>query len=444
MDLYNRSLCYAKVGTSNVALAYSNRSACFFHMRMYDEALVDIELAKKANISDHLIPKLEHCEQESRTLRRIQKTPSKRPCQLSYESDDDFPCMVDVIKIKYNQELGRHLIATRNIPAGETILLEDSYVMAREDDRLVCHTCYRGNANFIACEHCPDAIFCSTYCKNTNPTHKWECDTFFEMVEIDMKFHIRAILIAIDTFANVADLMQFVDHTLLEDSQNLPTSMHNPLSKYHFFFKLQKSEPKSSEVLLDISTLYRSMIELPKIASVFNTLRKQRFLMHLVAHHFFVASNNSIGNDSNTTIANIHSLLSHSCAPNTATYAAGNQRFSITIRPIRKGQPLYMNYLHSIDDKPLNIRQAELKSGWGFTCKCENCVAGDKPINIKHMMTDPCTRFLLINYSIEENYPIVLETCLKLLKKYKNQRWTIEMQIVAGILARIYKQMFSF
>lgn len=37
MKLYTQALCYAELGCEDIALAYSNRSACFFHMKMYDE-----------------------------------------------------------------------------------------------------------------------------------------------------------------------------------------------------------------------------------------------------------------------------------------------------------------------------------------------------------------------------------------------------------------------
>lgn len=46
---YTKSLCFAEIGTQNVALAYSKRSACYFNMEFFEEALVDIELAKKAD-----------------------------------------------------------------------------------------------------------------------------------------------------------------------------------------------------------------------------------------------------------------------------------------------------------------------------------------------------------------------------------------------------------
>lgn len=48
MDYYNKSLCFAENGSKNINLAYSNRSACFFNMKMYGNCLVDIELAIKS------------------------------------------------------------------------------------------------------------------------------------------------------------------------------------------------------------------------------------------------------------------------------------------------------------------------------------------------------------------------------------------------------------
>lgn len=47
MDYYNKSLCFAENGSPNISLAYSNRSACFFNMKMFDKCLIDIDLAIK-------------------------------------------------------------------------------------------------------------------------------------------------------------------------------------------------------------------------------------------------------------------------------------------------------------------------------------------------------------------------------------------------------------
>lgn len=59
IDWFNESLCFAEIGTKIVGIAYSNRSACFFNMKMYEKCLIDIELAMNNNCPTHLIPDLE-------------------------------------------------------------------------------------------------------------------------------------------------------------------------------------------------------------------------------------------------------------------------------------------------------------------------------------------------------------------------------------------------
>lgn len=75
MDLYNKSLCYAPNDSENISLAYANRSLCFYQMQKYEQCLVDIELAKKANYPKPLIHKLE--EREAACLKLMNDGPTK-------------------------------------------------------------------------------------------------------------------------------------------------------------------------------------------------------------------------------------------------------------------------------------------------------------------------------------------------------------------------------
>ncbi|XP_055295571.1 SET and MYND domain-containing protein DDB_G0273589-like [Sitodiplosis mosellana] len=442
MDLYTKSLCYAETGSENVALAYSNRSACFVKMRMYKEAIVDIQLAKEANFPERLVPKLEQRERDCRKLMSSVKTPPKYVCKLSYAADKNFPGMANVVEIKCDEEFGRHLIAKRDIPAGQTVMLEDCYVLVRTDVHLLCQTCYCANANFIACKQCPDAVFCSNDCINRNHFHKWECN-MPKAWNDDIQFQIRAVVRAIEAFTNVDDLMQFVDSTLREDPKKLPTSMHDSKAKYHFYFKLQRQESKSSEQL-GMGKMYESVVSNPKIAALFNTTEKQRFLMHLVAHNILIMKNNSLGNESNLTVAHLHSLMNHSCAPNTATYAAGNQRFTVTVRPVKKGQQLCSPYLDCTGVRSLEERHTALKSGWNFVCKCEQCVCDDKPINVEQIISNPCMRFVTQNFAYEDKQHDVMKKCLSYLNNNGHQRWSKEMQMMASMLAGVYKKKYSY
>lgn len=160
MEFYNQSLYYAKCGSENEALAYSNRSSCFFKLNMFDSASIDIELAKQSSLPKHLLPKLEQRKQECEN--KIEKygktvfvfeTMCKLPT-LSYEASTNFPCMANVLEIKRNEEFGRHLVATRDIPAKKTILIEEDFIVAAIESECSCYTCLVKKQNFIACPDC--------------------------------------------------------------------------------------------------------------------------------------------------------------------------------------------------------------------------------------------------------------------------------------------------
>lgn len=46
MEWYNKSMCFAKVRTEQMGLAYANRSSSFLNLKMYRKCLIDIEYAK--------------------------------------------------------------------------------------------------------------------------------------------------------------------------------------------------------------------------------------------------------------------------------------------------------------------------------------------------------------------------------------------------------------
>ncbi|XP_037048043.1 SET and MYND domain-containing protein DDB_G0273589-like [Bradysia coprophila] len=387
MDLYNKSLRSAEVDSENVALVYSNRSACFFHLNMFAEALVDIELAKKGNLPDRLLPKLEQrrkqCLKElaNPMIRRMEESQPK----LDFEANKKFPCLANLVEMKYNQEFGRHLVASRDIPDGKIILLEKYFAVSRTDDFSVCYTCFRSIfSNFLACNQCTSVMFCNIECMKQNQTHKWECGTFFAMKFFDKvqtqqpdgttrtRLIAQTVLNAISTFSDVELLMQFVETTLGEDPDQLPTSLHDQVSNYHFFFKLKR---RMVTPLDEVKRLYMYTIALPKIRALFDSEEKRRFLMHLVAHHSFIVAANSIGHDGTCKVVNVFSLFNHSCVSNVNKTSHNKSFICTTTRPVKKGEQLFINYLNPAEMKLTSDRRQELlKLSWGFECMCQKCV----------------------------------------------------------------------
>ncbi len=66
------------------------------------------------------------------------------------------------------------------------------------------------------------------------------------------------------------------------------------------------------------------------------------------------------------------SLLNHSCRPNTLHLFIGRQLLLKAVRDIGPGEQLFITYTDTL--QLLSERQAELQSGYNFTCACERCL----------------------------------------------------------------------
>ncbi|XP_055306395.1 SET domain-containing protein 3-like [Sitodiplosis mosellana] len=435
---YTKSLCYAEVGSENVALAYSNRSACFLHAMKLNEALVDIDLALKANLPDRLLPKLEQRKKDTLNLMLMVERKDRFEPKLSYKVDKNFPCMANVVEIKYNQEFGRHLVAKCDIPVGKTVLVEKDFLRIRREPS-VCNSCSQQCLNCMACPNCPDAMFCGVDCMNNDQIHKLEFGTFFPSLPLENRFVIKSILFAITSFPNVESLMQFVEVARLEKPETLPRFLSDPKSKYHFFFKLSTSAPYS-RALIETHKLYKTSMDLPKVGSLFDSDRKMRFLMHLTMHHILIYNSNAFKSGDSKYVANVTSLMNHSCAANVISYPLRGYVIGVTGRTIRKGEQLFINYSKELDGMPSNERKAELKSRRGFDCKCERCEPTRAPNDRKLITADPCYKYVAKNQHIDilhnqTESAIIKKKCVEFLNKYGRSVWSLEIKLVTIVYA---------
>lgn len=430
MDCYNQSVCFAEIDSENVALAYANRSVCFFHMKKYRECCFDIELAKNAAIPRHMLAELDQRKQECHDLMATGGQRSEHWPKLSYEPDKDFPCVANVLELKHNNEFGRHFTAKCDIPVGKIVLEEQSFIGTRKNnDSMSCATCLQLGMNFIACPYCTAAVFCTQKCMDQNVTHKWECGTLFNSFEHEIRFQAQAIFLAIEAFANVDQLMQFVLNILI-NLKSVPTTLHDAVSKYHFFFRLSTSTPATDDIYL-VYKIYTDLMCIHKIATLFDTQAKQQFLKHLVAHHFLVILNNAHGSKAYESVGNMFSMFNHSCTPNVLQYFAGKQ-YLIIIRPVKSGDQLFISYLGT-QKQSMQQRQEKLTSNWNFCCKCERCHPTGVAIDQKVITSDANFKFIFKNGYMEEKSNSILENSCNFLNKYGHSPWSEEIQFVINI-----------
>lgn len=446
MEFYNRSLMFSEIGTDHVSLAYANRSACFFNLNMFDKCLIDIEYAKKANYPEKLMAKLDNRKAECIKLQHVLSigtTKMIRNPKLDFAANKHFPCMANVMEIKRNNEFGRFIAANCDIDVGKMVLVEETFFAVDMGFVAACFTCLKRTKCFIPCSLCTDVVYCSKDCMNRNKIHKISCGALYRRLPPDVKIPTQSLLVAIDTIPNAEDLMDFVQQSLKLGTHNIPTKVCDSRNKYALFLKL--ASDSSNVDSFRAYKVYTSLLAIPSIKASFDSERKQRFLMHLVVHHISVQERNCFAEFSETdaqfnvaSIACVLSLVNHSCAPNLINFAVDNREVCVTIRPVKKGEQLFISYISQDGTMlPPQARQDHLKKYYDFDCKCEKCVScAPGKRDCFQMMMDPLFQIILhaaerepVNKAESEQRQ---QMCIAFLNKYGHLPWSEEFQIVVN------------
>lgn len=426
MEFYSQSLCFAELGTNNVSFAYSNRAACFLKLERYDECLRDIELAEQANYPH--MPKLMQrkatCE---RLMERISTERNEFQPTLSFNPNEEYPCMADVLEIRMNKHFGRHVIANRDIDVGQTVLVEKFTIsLGCAPDRVQCYNCTRDVANFIACPTCTDVMFCGEECRSQNEVHQKFCGSTINRMPHDVRFAAESLLYGIVQFSDANEMMSFVEETLAKRGTQIPNAINDSRTKYGFVLSLK---PTVDDINYDqVYMIFTGISDNSVVKSMFSSTRSQRFLMHLCAEHLSILKNNSF----NICVANgiakekmglVVSLFNHACAPNVFNYASVDSDVFVTTRPIKKGEQLFISY-------SLN---GTAPTEFDFLCKCDKCEPNCKAADRSMMKSDQNFKFLTT--VSKENYRSanVKEKCEQFLQEFGHLPWSEEMDLVLNI-----------
>lgn len=198
------------------------------------------------------------------------------------------------MEIKRNKDFGRCVFAKRDIEIGQTVLVAEHFASAiTSEKQAYCLTCEKTEMNFIPCKNCSYVCFCDEDCANYDNLHKMECQTCYHQIEdVNLKFIVQTILVAIDIFPDIESLIAFVEETISDKGcDKIPKTSCDPPSKYGIFLKLTPSYKDEHLFLAYQAFTYINLI--PKVKYLFDTEPKQRFLLHLVLHHTTVIPKNA-------------------------------------------------------------------------------------------------------------------------------------------------------
>lgn len=165
----------------------------------------------------------------------------------------------------------------------------------------------------------------------------------------------------------------------------IPDHLLNEKSKYRAFLQLLLSDEFAPHENLAecIYFVYRAL----KLPKKFSTLKLRRFLMHLIGHHAYIIQLNTAGliyeKVPGRLVQNFSEIqaiascyMNHSCRPNIAIISYGAFKYCITIRPIKKGEQLFVSYFRN--DSEYNgysyeFRQKHLYDVFRSECECKRC-----------------------------------------------------------------------
>jgi SET and MYND domain-containing protein 4 len=115
-------------------------------LKLYDECLENIRLAREAGYPARLLPKLAEREEKCHEAidERLVDEVEKYEPKLSYPANPENPSVVDCIELVVNEKYGRHLVAKQDLKVGDIVILEKPFQVYLHKEH-----CYRKCANCL-------------------------------------------------------------------------------------------------------------------------------------------------------------------------------------------------------------------------------------------------------------------------------------------------------
>lgn len=466
MELYNESLCYAEKGSEIIGISYGSRAKCFFEMKLYNESLKDIGLAKEAGYPAQMMIKLEQLETKcQKCIQQGRGRILEHAAKLSFEAHEQFPCLANVLDIQRDVDGNYSVVAKEDLDVGQTIVVEDALKSIHLGYGERCNICLKSMVNLIPCEKCTVAMFCSTECRH-HFFHEYECGMKLSNTELNGTVfrNNRGILSAIDMFSSVDELMDFVEQTIESGQNELPESLLDPRSKYRVFLKLRTGPEIANQELISMAiNEFNAFLKYPKIGAMFNTKKYHRFLMHLVTQHIWIGEHNSKAFQRTTKQGTTHKFFStcgvmaryfnHSCAPNVDSTLddVGNEVY-LLVRPVKKGEEVLISWLPFPFQCPTKQRKQMLREEKSLNCDCLRCIGAEANEAFRHRINNHDANFrsiesLYVELHEKQGYDPksqqLMQKCVEFLQKYGELDWCEEIEKAILAFLKSYRMQFQ-
>ncbi|KAF4522348.1 hypothetical protein B566_EDAN011068, partial [Ephemera danica] len=437
LELYTKSIAYAPQDSSELSLAYANRSAVLRSMKKCRECLVDVERAlshgyprdksfklllrvmqchrdlenneemdasfeKAANLLQSL-PGLAEKERAAlqQHLEEEKKAPPKEVCteqvifpeqvpELSYGASSEVVGASSAVRIEYNEQ------------QGDVLLIGENIVRALIDKHKYdhCAHCYKPCYNLIPCHNCVWVLFCSKKCqsKANKKYHLAECIIYSRFCHINGKLFAGDVndrVIRLLAMIGINNLQPYLKYSRI-DTKRAWKSMNNEAKRTKGYNSHKVFDSTNFDTIFNLVSLIdeQNQNDLMNL-SLFSLQIPRCFGMSMKDRNFFAVAGLCLQLQDTAFLTNItqsyltfksvpiviaghcfnplFSLVNHSCIGNVASIKYGNKVVSVAFWPIPKGSILTDNYAHMNMTRPKEQRQQILKTHFLFDCTCDAC-----------------------------------------------------------------------
>lgn len=376
----SKLLCHAEIGTDVAGMLYAMRAAFFAQAEEFEMCLRDIAHASQSNYPWNLWSDFKEVRYAATEYSKLQRSHADSNAndvpKLSFPAGKSIPCFAQGLIVAESKQFGKHIVTDRELDIGQTVIVEKAFCMSPTDGEMYmeCANCFERKANFIPCKKCSSVIFCSTNCYDIahKTFHAIECRAagFRSILKTSHRFLLRTIITALQAFPNAKELMRTVDQFVTHEPGGTFYNANASIRSYMEFFGLIQninSTPHARKIdLIDSTKLVYFIIKSdPTYRAAFKSLEASRFLAHLILHHAYVIDSNKtitytlrhgvfkteLGMDTSRPATYAwavflnSSRLNHSCQPNIGRLYLGDTLVCKVIRPIKRGEQLFVSYL---------------------------------------------------------------------------------------------------
>jgi tetratricopeptide (TPR) repeat protein len=397
---YNESLCFAEEELY-LAFAYANRSAVYFEVKLYQQCLNNIQLAREHNYPLEKTKILEDREERCLELMmqgtKIAYDPFEH-FKLSYNANPKIPFIIEGLKIETNKEYGRHIVTKDPLKVGDIISIESPFFSVLHSDPSFdinakatnkfsyCHFCLDDKVyDLVPCSSCNGTMYCNDDCAiSAFDYHQYECVISRILQESRFEYMPKR---------SFFKALSFVGGSIKELEKMYNECQKSPKTTFDFDFnnredpEYQKNQLRAALCLAkdgSVETFDFSHIEFeihPLMKTIWATHEKfiRKFLLHLYQiqrHTISSIERYSLASKKQETVGAGNFLfgayINHSCSPNVMRLVVKNKMCLIVIRAIATGEQLFDCYTQSFYEMPKKQRQATLKQ-YSIQCHCEAC-----------------------------------------------------------------------